>query len=190
MFVAIPRGFVAAADVVGVILFVGGAWVLLDRLGALAALIAAVVAASRGRRLWIVPAVALFFAGMGALENMEEEIIPLVPALVALGAGLGVDAVVVVANELRRGDGWKRVRTDESPFQAGIALKLAALPPLSAGGLRLAMFGAGFLAWIGWTLRYAVLGTSGLQNPTDLLPRTTRRSCFPRRHLLSCSSSC
>lgn len=34
---------------------------------------------------------------MGALENMQEEIIPLVPVLLLLGQGLGVDAVVVVA---------------------------------------------------------------------------------------------
>ena len=33
--VAIPRGFVAAADVIAVVLFVGGAWVVVDRLGTL-----------------------------------------------------------------------------------------------------------------------------------------------------------
>src|SRR5438067_1930264 len=32
---AIPRGVIAAADVVGVVLFVGGAWVVVDRLGTL-----------------------------------------------------------------------------------------------------------------------------------------------------------
>ena len=45
----------------------------------------------------MIPAVSLFFAAMGALENMQEEIIPLVPALLALGTGVGVDGVVVVA---------------------------------------------------------------------------------------------
>ena len=37
--VAIPRGFVAAADVIGVVLFVGGAWVVVDRLGTLPAVV-------------------------------------------------------------------------------------------------------------------------------------------------------
>src|SRR6059058_47574 len=41
--VSVPRGFVAAADVIAVVLFVGGAWVVIDRLGTLAALIAALV---------------------------------------------------------------------------------------------------------------------------------------------------
>jgi uncharacterized ion transporter superfamily protein YfcC len=42
-----------------------------------------------------------------------------------------------------------------NPFQAGIALKLAQLPPLAGGGLRLAMFIAAVAAWIGWTLHHA-----------------------------------
>ena len=33
--VAVPRGFVDAADVVAVVLFVGGAWVVVDRIGTL-----------------------------------------------------------------------------------------------------------------------------------------------------------
>jgi len=96
---------------------------------------------------------------MGALENMQEEIIPLVPALLLLGAGIGVDGVVVVAMSA----GAAMVGSafgPTNPFQAGIALKLAQLPPLSAGGLRLGMFAAGFVLWVGWTMRYAARGTS------------------------------
>ena len=69
---------------------------------------------------------------MGALENMQEEIIPLVPALLLLGAGLRIDAVAVVAMSA----GAAMVGSafgPTNPFQAGIALKLAQLPPLSGG---------------------------------------------------------
>src|SRR3954464_6148367 len=41
--IAVPRGLAAAADVVAVILFVGGAWVVVDRLGTLPAIVAALV---------------------------------------------------------------------------------------------------------------------------------------------------
>ncbi len=92
-----PRGFVAGADVIAVVLFVGGAWVIVDRLGTLPALVALLVARFRRRGLWAIPVFCVFFALMGALENMREEIIPLVPVLLLLGQGLGVDAVVVVA---------------------------------------------------------------------------------------------
>jgi uncharacterized ion transporter superfamily protein YfcC len=152
--VAVPRGFVAAADVIAVVLFVGGAWVVIDRVGTLPALVAMLVARFRRRGLWAVPAICLFFAAMGALENMQEEIIPLVPVLLVLGAGLGVDAVVVVAMSA----GAAMIGSafgPTNPFQAGIALKLAELPPVAGGGLRLAMFVVALVVWIAWTLRYA-----------------------------------
>ena len=151
---AIPRGFIAAAEVVAVILFVGGAWVVVDRLGTLPAVVAALVRAFAGRGLWMIPIVSLFFATMGALENMQEEIIPLVPVLLVLGTGLGIDAVAVVAMSA----GAAMVGSafgPTNPFQAGIALKLAQLPPFSGGGLRLAMFVVGYVLWTAWTMRYA-----------------------------------
>jgi uncharacterized ion transporter superfamily protein YfcC len=43
-----------------------------------------------------------------------------------------------------------------NPFQAGIALKLAQLPPLGRGGLRLSMFIVGLALWIGLTMRHAI----------------------------------
>jgi uncharacterized ion transporter superfamily protein YfcC len=152
--VSVPRGFVAGADVIGVVLFVGGAWVVVDRLGTLPALVAVLVARFRRRGLWAIPVICTFFAIMGALENMQEEIIPLVPVLLVLGAGLGVDAVAVVAMSA----GAAIVGSafgPTNPFQAGIALKLAQLPPFAGGGLRSAMFVAGLAVWIAWTVRYA-----------------------------------
>ena len=152
--VAIPRGFVAAAEVVAVVVFVGGAWVLVDRLGTLPAIVAALVRMFAHRGLWMIPIISLFFATMGALENMQEEIIPLVPALLVLGAGLRVNAVAVVAMSA----GAAMVGSafgPTNPFQAGIALKLAQMPPLSGGGLRLGMFIVGYIIWTAWTMRYA-----------------------------------
>ncbi len=152
--VALPRGLVEAADVIAVILFVGGAWVVVDKLGTLGRLVGSLVARFHTRGYLAIPVLSFFFASMGALENMQEEIIPLVPVLLILGRGLGFDAVVVVAMSL----GAAMVGSafgPTNPFQAGIAMKLAELPPVSASGLRLAMFIAGFTLWTGWTMRYA-----------------------------------
>ena len=155
--VAVARGFVAAADVIAVVLFVGGAWIVVDRLGALEAVIGGLVRALGSRGLLTIPIVSLFFATMGALENMQEEIIPLVPALLVLGRGVGVDPTTVVAMSA----GAAMVGSafgPTNPFQAGIALKLAQLPPLVAGGLRGAAFVAAVALWVGWTLRHAAAG--------------------------------
>jgi uncharacterized ion transporter superfamily protein YfcC len=167
--VAIPRGFVEGSDVIGVVLFVGGAWVLLERLGTMGVVVGALVGAFRRRRALAIPAISLFFATMGALENMEEELIPLTPVLLALGAGLGIDPVAVVAMSA----GAAMVGAafgPTNPFQAGIALKLAQLPPLSAGGLRLTLFVAGVAAWTAFTVRHSSRARSSLGEapPSDL----------------------
>ena len=151
--VAIPRGFVEAADVIGLVLFVGAAWVVVDRVGSLGRLISWLVASFGNRGLFAIPVVALFFAFMGALENMQEEIIPLVPALLVLGRGIGVNAVTVMAMSV----GAAAVGSafgPTNPFQAGIAMKLAQLPPMSAAPLRWTMFAAGVALWIAWTMWY------------------------------------
>jgi len=152
--VAIPRGFVEAADVIGVVLFVGAAWIIVDRIGTLGRLIAAFVGSFGSRALIAIPAVSLFFATMGALENMQEEIIPLVPALLLLGRGLGVDAVSVVAMST----GAAAIGSafgPTNPFQAGIAMKLAQLPPMSAAALRWTTFAVALALWASWTMWHA-----------------------------------
>ncbi|HEY3160519.1 MAG TPA: Na+/H+ antiporter NhaC family protein [Vicinamibacterales bacterium] len=165
--VAIPRGFVEAADVIGVVLFVGAAWIVVDRIGTLGRLIAALVGGFGSRGLIAIPVVSLFFATMGALENMQEEIIPLVPALLLLGRGLGVDAVSVVAMST----GAAAIGSafgPTNPFQAGIAMKLAQLPPMSAASLRWTTFAAGLALWVAWTMWYAARGRdpgSGIRDP-------------------------
>jgi len=152
--VAVPRGFVEGAEVIAVVLFVGGAWVLVDRLGTMTAVVGALVGFFRTRGFLAIPLVSIFFATMGALENMEEEIIPLMPVLLLLGGGLGIDPVAVVAMSA----GAAMIGAafgPTNPFQAGIALKLAQLSPLSGGLLRLTMFVLAVGAWIAFTMRYA-----------------------------------
>jgi uncharacterized ion transporter superfamily protein YfcC len=71
-----------------------------------------------------------------------------------LGRRLGVDAVVVVAMSA----GAAMVGSafgPTNPFQAGIALRLAELPPLESASVRVAALAAGFVVWVLWTLRYA-----------------------------------
>ncbi len=179
--VAIARGFVEAADVVGVVLFVGAAWVVVDRIGTLRRLITSLVAAFGNRGLIAIPIISLFFAAMGALENMQEEIIPLVPALLLLGRGLGVDAVAVVAMST----GAAAIGSafgPTNPFQAGIAMKLAQLPPTSAAALRWTMFAAGVALWIGWTTWYAArwgAQGSGIEGQNQQLLIPDPRSAIP-----------
>ena len=152
--VAIPRGFIEAADVIAVVLFVGGAWVVVDRLGTLARVVGWLVGVFRRRGLIAIPVLVLFFATMGALENMQEEIIPLVPVLLVLGVGLGIDAVSVVAMSA----GAAMVGSafgPTNPFQAGIAMKLAQVPASQGSAARLVLFVIAVAAWTAWTMWHA-----------------------------------
>lgn len=152
--VAIPRGFIEAGDVVIVILLAGGAFVLLDKVGVLSRAVGALTGRLKSRGMWAIPIVSLFFYAMGGLENMQEEIIPLIPVMLVLARGIGVDALTAVAMSTGAaiaGSAFSPI----NPFQASIALKLAELAPSDGAMLRVAMYVVGFVVWVAFTLRYA-----------------------------------
>ena len=150
---AVPRGIIAGADVILTILFVGGAFALLDATGALARLVGALVGATRRPRT-IVVAVSLAFATLGALENMQEEIVALAPVLILLSRGLGFGNVTAVAMSI----GAAAVGAafgPTNPFQTGIALRFAELPPVTIPAIRFGLLAAAVATWIAWTLAMA-----------------------------------
>jgi uncharacterized ion transporter superfamily protein YfcC len=152
--VAVPRGIVEAAEVIVSILLVGGAFALVERMGVLARGAGAIVRRFHGRGIWAIPVVTLVFAAFGALENMQEEIIALVPVLLVLGRGLGVDPLTMVAVS-SGGAAVGATFGPSNPFQAGIALRLAQMPLLSGAALRLGLLLVAVALWIAWTMRYA-----------------------------------
>jgi len=147
---AVPQGVVAGADVILTVLFVGGAFGLLDSTGALSRLVGALVGRTRNPRV-IVALLSLAFAILGALENMHEEIVALVPVLLLLSRGLGFGAVTALGMSL----GAAVVGSafgPTNPFQTGIALRFAEMPALSQPALRFGLFAAAVAVWITWTL--------------------------------------
>jgi len=150
---AVPRGIIAGADVIITILFVGGAFALLDRTGALARLVGALVGHTRRPRT-VVIVISVAFATLGALENMHEEIIALVPVLVVLSRGLGFGGVTALAMSV----GSAVVGSafgPTNPFQTGIALRFAELPPVTIPAIRFGLLGVAVTMWIAWTLTMA-----------------------------------
>ena len=150
---AVPRGIIAGADVIVTILFVGGAFALLDATGALARLVGALIGVTRRPRT-IVIGVSLAFATLGALENMQEEIVALVPVLILLSRGLGfgnVTALAMSAGAAAVGAAFGPT----NPFQTGIALRFAELPPLTIPGIRFGLMAAAVATWVAWTLAMA-----------------------------------
>ncbi|UYZ59478.1 YfcC family protein [Hymenobacter latericus] len=152
---AIPRGLQGAADVIFLVFLAGGAFTVVDQTGALRRGVDWLVQRLRGREALVIPVVALLFATMGALENMQEEIVPLVPVLLVLMRRLRYPVLTAAAVSI----GAAAVGAAFSPlnpFQVGIAQKLAGLPLLSGLGFRLVFLALALLIWIGGTLRYAL----------------------------------
>ncbi len=153
---AIPKGLQDAAGVIFFVFLTGGAFTVIDRTGALGRGVDALLARLRGKRAQglVVPLVSVLFATMGALENMQEEIIPLVPVLLVLMRRLGYPALTAAAVSV----GAAAVGAAFSPlnpFQVGIAQQLAQLPLLSGGGFRLAFLLLAVAGWTAGTMRYA-----------------------------------
>lgn len=150
---AVPLGVINGADVIICVLLVGGAFALLDATGALGRLVGALVGRTRRPRV-VVALLIVAFAIMGALENMHEELIALMPVLLVLSRGLGFGAVTALAMSV----GAAVVGAafgPTNPFQTGLALKFAELPPLSQPTLRFGLFVLATTLWIAWTLAMA-----------------------------------
>ena len=147
---AVPKGIVAGADIILTILMVGGAFALLDATGALGRLVGALVGRTRQPKL-VVIVLCLIFAMLGALENMQEELVALIPIILVLSRGLGFGAITAVSMSV----GSCAVGAafgPTNPFQTGIALRFAEMPPLSQPALRFGLLFAAVAVWIAWTL--------------------------------------
>ncbi len=154
--VSLPRGLIEAADVVFLVVLVGGAFTVVDETGALKRGVGSLIRLLRGRDLMVIPIVSLLFAMGGVVENMQEEIIALVPVLLVLTTRLGFTPLVAVAMSAGPafvGSAFSPI----NPFQVQIAQKLADLPLLSAAGFRIAFLVLALTLWIGATLRYAAM---------------------------------
>jgi uncharacterized ion transporter superfamily protein YfcC len=153
--VAIPKGLTDAASVVFLVFLVGGAFTVVDETGALRQAVGWLVRRLHRRETLVIPIVSLAFALGGALENMSEEIIALVPVLLLVTRRLGFDALTAVAISL----GAAAVGASFSPinpFQVQIAQKLAGLPLLSGSVFRVCVLVVALAVWIYGTWRHAV----------------------------------
>ena len=152
--VAIPLGMIEAADIIFLVFLIGGAFTVVDETQALKKGVTWMTTSFKGRENIIIIIVSIFFAIGGALNNLQEEIVALVPVLLILTNSLGFKPMVAIsmsAGAAFVGSAFSPI----NPFQVGIAQKLAQLPLLSGGGFRLVFLFIAMSLWIFWTIRYA-----------------------------------
>jgi uncharacterized ion transporter superfamily protein YfcC len=154
---AVPRGIAQAADVLAVVFLVGAAFVVVDRTGALGIALAALTRRLGARTRLAIPVCCVLFAAGGALQNMQEEFVALVPPLVLLAARAGGDPLTAVAMSLGAaavGAAFSPV----NPFQVGIAQQAAGLAAFSDQAPRLVLLVIAVPAWTWLVVRQARTG--------------------------------
>ncbi len=152
--VAIPKGLIDAASVIFLVFLVGGAFTVVDHTGALRQAVGVLVTRLGSGEIIVIPVVSLLFATAGALENMQEEIIALVPVLLLLCRRMGFTPLTAVAMSLGSamvGSAFSPI----NPFQVGIAQKLAGLQLLSGSAFRMVFLAIALALWIWGTMRNA-----------------------------------
>ncbi len=151
---AIPRGVVAAADILVLVFLSGGGFVVVERTGALRYLMAGLLRRIARRPELAIPVAGLAFAAGGALIQMSEELVAFAPLLLLLCRTLGFPPLVAAAVSIGTasiGAAFSPV----DPFMVGIAQKVAQLPVGSGGGFRSAFLAVAVGWWL-WSLaRYA-----------------------------------
>ncbi len=128
-----------AAGIIAFVLFVGGAFAVLQKTGAVNAGLRRMVGLSRQSRLvelLIVPLFMTLFSLGGAVFGMAEETIPFVLIFIPLALALGYDSIVGVAIPFV-GSGAGFAGAFLNPFTVGVAQGIAGLAPFSGIGYRI-----------------------------------------------------
>ena len=136
------------------ILMVGAAFAVLDRSGILQAAIARIVKRFGKRKYLLLLVISLFFMLVGAFFGIFEEVVPLVPVMLALSYFLGWDSLVGLGMSiLATNMGFSAAITN--PFTIGVAQEIAGLPLFSGAWLRVLIFLAIYAIFALFLVRYA-----------------------------------
>ena len=136
------------------ILLVSGAFAVLEKAGILTAVLSRIVNRFREKRYTLLLVVSLFFMLLGGFFGILEEIVPLVPIMIALSVSLGWDPLVGLGmSVLATNIGFSAAITN--PFTIGVAQKLAGLPLFSGALLRVPVFIVFYAALAWFLLTYA-----------------------------------
>jgi uncharacterized ion transporter superfamily protein YfcC len=127
------NGFIAAAEIIGFVLIVGGAFSVFQRTEAVDSAIKSIAKAHKKSRLvrtFLIPIFMIIFSLGGAVFGMGEEVIPFILIFVPLAFVLGYDSITGVAIPFV-GAGAGFAGAFINPFTIGIAQGIAELPILS-----------------------------------------------------------
>ncbi len=176
------KGFVEAAQIIGFVLIVGGAFAVVQRTEAIDTAIRSIARAHEHSalvRATIIPVFVTLFSLGGATFGMNEEVIPFILIFVPLALALGYDTITGVAipflgSQVGFGAAFL------NPFNVGIAQGIAGVPVFSGMGYRLIVWAAATIVTIAFLMWYAArVKHNPALSPTFVLDQTRRQEHPP-----------
>jgi len=160
------RWFIAPIEVLGsssgltviviivVLFFAGGAFAVMDKTGTLRAFIGRIVRRFRDHKYALLWMVSLAFMFLGATLGTFEEVVLLVPVMIALSYSLGWDALVGLGMSiLATNMGFSAAISN--PYTLGVSQQLAGLPLFSGAVFRILIFIVIYLIFVWFLSAYA-----------------------------------
>ncbi len=151
------KGFVEAAQIIGFVLIVGGAFAVLQRTDAIDSMIKTVAKAhthSPFVRAAIIPVFVTMFSLGGATFGMSEEAIPFVLIFIPLALALGYDSIIGVSIPFV-GSQVGFAAAFLNPFNVGVAQGIAGIDLFSGMGYRFIVWVIATAITIGFLMWYA-----------------------------------
>lgn len=149
---AIPEGIILGADILVLILLIGGAFYVVEKTGALQVGVEALIYSFRGNTYLLLVILSICFSIAGATIAMQEEIIAMVPLLIVLSKKLNYDVKSIVGLTLGSslvGAGLSPI----NPFNSLLAQKLAEVEISEGLVYRLVFFAIGIGVWTFFMIR-------------------------------------
>ncbi|MEN6299270.1 MAG: AbgT family transporter [Anaerolineaceae bacterium] len=156
------------------LLRVGVAFAIMDKSGILKYSLGRIVQRYSGKKYSLLLIISFFFMLLGAFFGIFEEVVPLVPLMIALSYSLGWDALVGLGMSiLATNMGFSAAITN--PFTIGVAQKIAQLPLFSGAWLRVFIFIGIYIILSFFLVRYAKrIERTPEASPVFLEDQTTR----------------
>ena len=137
-----------------VLFFAGGAFAVLDKTGTIRAFIGNIVRRFRDRKYTLLYMVCLAFMFLGATLGTFEEVVLLVPVMIALSYSLGWDALVGLGMSiLATNMGFSAAIAN--PYTLGVSQQLAGLPLFSGIWFRVIIFIVIYFIFMAFITTYA-----------------------------------
>lgn len=173
--VKVPEGIVFGADIVVLILIIGGAFVVVDKTGAFNEGLSSLVHRYHHSQDRVIILVGIVFITVGALNNTYEEIIAMIPFLVIMADRIGyskVAAIAISAGSATIGATFSPM----NPFGVLLAQKVAEVDPFSGSFFRIIVLLIASTFWIYWVIRMGKSSEFHLPREVDSSTNLSTRS--------------